>query len=405
MITKEIQKELMIESYIFSPIPSLYDDDQVCSAVDCELFKNLQFVSRPSLPNYDEYSEKFRNSIYEFLYSNKTSSEVLNKINDITEIYYISLYNSINMIIIFSMTIIISVVMILSLSFLYIEKLKACYASLPNSFWYVLILGFILKIYGNLMIVEEVTPLKCQLRKILSSSGLQFHLVPFLYLLIINFPIENKFSRWIYLHKFKYLSIVITQILVLSLLNFMSRFKEDDGYIISNDKKYQFCVLENKFGSFIGFLWTFTHIITFTSIIILIFIEWNITKIDYDIRLLLATFSLSFIQFLIFIVINSLNINYIIQFYFNSYIILTITIFSYVLLYLIRIIFAFISFRNEENEILDAIKNNFQSTENPESSIGSSYRSYKTNNLKRSNSKISKFLELHFVTSLSSQYE
>lgn len=46
----------------YPPIPSLYDDKEVCKMVDCKIYKSLQLISRPSSVggiDYVNYSNKF----------------------------------------------------------------------------------------------------------------------------------------------------------------------------------------------------------------------------------------------------------------------------------------------------------------------------------------------------------
>jgi len=60
-------------------ISSLYDDNDVCEKVDCNFIKRLQFTSIQVVKEgkYYSWSEYFRNKVYEFLYGNKTTSEIL----------------------------------------------------------------------------------------------------------------------------------------------------------------------------------------------------------------------------------------------------------------------------------------------------------------------------------------
>jgi len=114
----ETQKYLVTKHFLASGIKSLYDDEDVCKIVNCELIKNIQFIARPSslTNNYNEYSTTFRNYLYEFLYGDKNAEEVLNKINDITKIYKISikLSHSSSGLIIFIINMIICIITIIT---------------------------------------------------------------------------------------------------------------------------------------------------------------------------------------------------------------------------------------------------------------------------------------------------
>jgi len=103
---------------------NLLYDDEVCKVINCELGISLQPIprQRSDAKNYEEYALKFKNYIHEFLYGDKSAAEVLNKINDITKIYHISLDSSTKSgIIIFIITIILSVIIVSSFSLLFIK--------------------------------------------------------------------------------------------------------------------------------------------------------------------------------------------------------------------------------------------------------------------------------------------
>eukprot|EP00833_Pecoramyces_ruminatium_P008823 jgi/Orpsp1_1/1182855/evm.model.c7180000082928.1 len=92
--TSKDMQEMMVKKFKYnSGILSIYEDEKLCSSYNCNTFKNIQHVGRPNTLtyDYDDYSEKFRNYIFEFLYGNKTAYEVLKRVNDITKIYYVSI--------------------------------------------------------------------------------------------------------------------------------------------------------------------------------------------------------------------------------------------------------------------------------------------------------------------------
>ncbi len=80
----EYDEEGYRDTILVSGILSLYDDDEICGKVDCNLIKNLQFTKVPVVKEdkYYMWSEYFRNKTYEFLYENKTASVVLKEINE-----------------------------------------------------------------------------------------------------------------------------------------------------------------------------------------------------------------------------------------------------------------------------------------------------------------------------------
>jgi len=80
--SREKQKDIVMSKKVFSAIPELYDDKDVCQVVDCEKFKNIQLISRPAqMKDYSSFSETFRKSISEFLYGSKASTDALKEIS------------------------------------------------------------------------------------------------------------------------------------------------------------------------------------------------------------------------------------------------------------------------------------------------------------------------------------
>ncbi|ORX82973.1 periplasmic binding protein-like II [Anaeromyces robustus] len=80
--SKENIKELSLRNNALTGISSLYDDEEVCKVMNCELYKSIQPIVRPTKENenYDEYSMKLRYYVYDFIYGDKSAKEVLKKL-------------------------------------------------------------------------------------------------------------------------------------------------------------------------------------------------------------------------------------------------------------------------------------------------------------------------------------
>ncbi|OUM65869.1 hypothetical protein PIROE2DRAFT_7026, partial [Piromyces sp. E2] len=91
--TKEVNKKVMLNSYVVSPIPSLFDDEDICRKFDCELIKNLQMDNKMFLEynDYNYYSKKFRKYIFEYVYDDKPLEGAIKNIENLTKIYNLSL--------------------------------------------------------------------------------------------------------------------------------------------------------------------------------------------------------------------------------------------------------------------------------------------------------------------------
>ncbi len=83
LASKEFQKKVILENdhIYYSAIPSLYDDEEICSVVDCDLMKNIQPVLMPIREDYDSFSNNIRHSIYKYLYEEASVNEAINNIN------------------------------------------------------------------------------------------------------------------------------------------------------------------------------------------------------------------------------------------------------------------------------------------------------------------------------------
>ncbi|OUM58196.1 hypothetical protein PIROE2DRAFT_16605, partial [Piromyces sp. E2] len=126
--SKKTHKELILDNSLNSSIPSLYHDEDVCHAKNCDIMNSIQLVPRPSnfLQDYDYYSEYYVKYINEFLYKNKTALEVLQNIVDISKIYYIKLDSNecLSGVIVFAVIIIIFLMIIGTGGFVYWKRKK-----------------------------------------------------------------------------------------------------------------------------------------------------------------------------------------------------------------------------------------------------------------------------------------
>ncbi len=83
LTSREFQKKVVLEydHIYYSAVPSLYDDEEICSVVDCNLMKNLQPVLMPFKDDYDTFSKGIRKSIYDYLYNSESVDKVINDLS------------------------------------------------------------------------------------------------------------------------------------------------------------------------------------------------------------------------------------------------------------------------------------------------------------------------------------
>jgi len=400
--SKEMQKKLVLENQeIISAIPSIYEDEDVCLKYNCEVFKNLQLVTRPTdkFRDYDDYSEKYRDWIYEFLYGNKTAAEVLKKIDDLTKIYYIEINpkNSLLGIYIFLITLLCSIFMLISLLLLRVKKFSSRLRFLSNDFWIISVVGSCIIMSSLYTELEKVTYSKCHIKPILLCIGYTLNLVPIACKLIVNFPEENKISVWVSKHRYSFLLIFLLIDLSENLLLYITPYEIEKNTNI-NGEIFQFCMMTSRFGRIVIYIMLISRILNFIFILFLIFVEWNIKQTKKDIKFLLSAISIDILCLIIIniIILTNLRVkSYTIYYIIYSILTATFSFSNYLFLYAIKIIIYYIKDdKKEETQIILKIQEQFQNSTHScqnSSDINSDFsmRSDKSNNTYR----VSKVLE------------
>eukprot|EP00833_Pecoramyces_ruminatium_P001998 jgi/Orpsp1_1/1176030/evm.model.c7180000056135.1 len=317
--SKEIQRKYIATQNYYSPIPSLYYEEEVCQKIDCDFFKSIQLVSRPTaiFKDYTKYSNKYRNYIYDFLFGNETISDVLQKIEDISKVYYISIQTTeSNVGLIFLMIEIgISVMIIGSLVFLYIKKFNPHFKILPNAYWIVFILG-------QVLIMEE----------------------------------NNKISVWVNRNKYIFLlSFILFDIFICFLVHLTPYNVED--MMFEDEKNYQVCRMKNVFGKIIIYLMYIFKIIIILVSMLLIFIEWNLKNIRYDLHFISISYYSNILLLIGYIFISYINSIkcYKVHFILYQLIHISFSLFGYILVYGIRIVWSIMGNKSNEPSINDII--------------------------------------------------
>ncbi|OUM66021.1 hypothetical protein PIROE2DRAFT_6916 [Piromyces sp. E2] len=160
--SKEMQKKITMEFNLYSGIFDLYDDEAVCEKVDCDLFKSVQFINRPSynVENYEKYSDNYRDKVYRYLYGNAKVEDVLQQIVDITKIYYISCNTKESIVGVIAVIVVasIAIIIIISSSFLFMGRYKFYYQFLSRPLWFINLGGSILVLMTTIFeIIKALT--------------------------------------------------------------------------------------------------------------------------------------------------------------------------------------------------------------------------------------------------------
>jgi len=341
MTSKEIQKKILLKLKSVSAIHSLYDDEEVCAAIDCELIKNIQPIARPNpkIVSYDLYSEKFRKYISDFLYEDKSAPDILNKIENIEKIYEINITSPLAGIIIFVLVIISLLMILFTLPFLFIKKYKPYFRFLSTDFWIFVLFGLVLHLIVILINYGELTKTKCQLRYILWLFGFTFYFIPLFHSFIENFPKERKYLIINRNYKYLFLIFFILIDIILSKL-YLSLSTTPEIKFIENGKNYRVCKLYiNNYGKYLYLVSLIEKGLIVIAMLILAFHEWNIWKILKDVRSITVAILIDIFLYALYIFMISINITHYIAFYlFYSLIILIFVLSNYAIIYGVRII-------------------------------------------------------------------
>jgi len=362
--SKEMQKQYFLNGDIVTAIPSLYDDDEICQKRNCELFKNIQSLLDidHTYGFYDKYKyeEKYGKLAASYLFEKKDLSEVLNKIEDITKIYYISMDpddNYIGLIIIIIVSIF-STLMLFSLIFTFMENFQPFFENLSIDSWIILISGLILILCSALTKLGKLSDKKCHLELLLNSIGISLYLIIILYELIINFPEDNKFFRWVRKHKYLFLLFFLSIDFGFNGLSIINPFSVQTK-IVEDSHNYQICKMTTSLGKSMITSSIFEKIILFTFNSFLIFSEWNIKRTFYEIRfILLALYSNALLAF-IYLFLNFVSINYYSQFIIQEGVLIFMSISSYIILYGYKLYSAFMKKQNVKLKFINSINKNF----------------------------------------------
>ncbi|ORX44203.1 periplasmic binding protein-like II [Piromyces finnis] len=344
MTSKEMQRRFILDNLIFSGIPSLYDEEEVCKIANCSLYKSLQFIGRPNTKteNYDDYSEKYRKHIYEFLYGNTSAEEALQAVEDITKVYYLSYDKNESWIGWISMIImsIIIIFYLLSILFLFHEKLNPFFEFLPKGLWIVCIMGSILILSSGYTKLGKLTFMKCHLEVFFLSIGFTFNFIPILYKLINTIPLKQEETKNIRHHKYLFiLSFIIFDLFLNSLLFIHYPF-EVTVRVIESGNNFEICTIKHT----IGILILIISVAFKTSIIILmsvlIFLVWNVHTLFNDYRCISPSLYVNVLSVILLLIIQNLHINnYILNSILQQIIYTLISVSNYIFLYGCRILF------------------------------------------------------------------
>ncbi|OUM63869.1 hypothetical protein PIROE2DRAFT_9539 [Piromyces sp. E2] len=343
-LLKKMKNEISSGDLV-SGIPSLYEDEQVCSTVNCEAYRNVQPIRKVNTYPYDEeeYYYKYTNYIYDYLYRNKSISEVLDHLDDLSKINHISMdvRESFLGIGISILLVIIILLMMSSLLFLVVKKCKIQFVFLSNDFWILLIIGLTLILSIGFSLLGRINPFKCLLCPSLLGFGYSFFLIPILHKLITGFPEHNKISFWIEHHKYLFLLFFI--VMDTCFVTSLALTGYDIGVVLhKGSENYEKCHIKNWYGSLILYLFMGYKLGIFLVLLLLLYIEWNIDIFHNDIRCFTTTIYIDGLSIILLTILKHISINnYTVNILIEEIIITVAVISNYMLLFGYRTILSF----------------------------------------------------------------
>jgi len=364
VLSKEYQKYYFLNGLSLTAVKEFLYDEEVCRAAPCELIKGIQCIGYPQFikENSEEYARKYRDYIYQFLYENKTISEITKDIMDITKIYSISLNteNTTIGLIYFILILVVSVLMILSLSFLFIKKFTPFFKFLPTDLWFITVMGSIMILWIPIANYGSLESYKCHLVVFLMSIGSTLNLCPTIYKFLIQFPEQDKRIMWFNQHKYIFLLINLLIDILLNSIAWIDSYTPKT-VLVNNGQNFEVCKYNGIYS--IVFILAF-KLLEILLLLFLIFVEWNISNTIYDTRFSVAVIYIDILSIILIFVIHLLHINsYKVYFVTQALIAFIISITNYLFLYGFRVLLLFISNQNVEYKIILKIRENFMNCE------------------------------------------
>jgi len=402
--SKNFQKMLFIKGVIISAIPSLFDDEEVCEINDCELFKKMQPITEriyelnEKIYSRYDYELRFRKIAANYLFNKNVDLEdTLRKIEDITKIYYVPLDFSLGfttVIIIFA----IAFLMFISLIFLFFENYQPFFKFFSDDSWFILIFGITIILCSGLMDIGELTISKCHLKICLLEFGMTIYLSINLYELMVNLPLDIIINKWMKKNKYLFLLILYLFDIILTGLTFLDPYNIEN-VIVEDGQNYQICKMKYTLKKIIIIIMSVEKVIFFLGISFIIFIEWNMKKIRYEIRFLLFSLYSNLLLLFVLLIINFININnYYLKFILQQCILIFISILSYACTYGYKIILAIIKKKNLRKSFINKINKSFMISTDLKThrTIEESYTIHKTEKLNEESA--AKFITTNNIT-------
>jgi ABC-type glycerol-3-phosphate transport system substrate-binding protein len=388
-LSKDIQIKYAIQSGKHSGCDDIYYDKKLCEAINCEVFRNMQYVTRPTslLSNYDLYSLKFRTIFRNFLKGSITAEEALKQIDYIASIYSIKYSSGLGYSII-GLTIALIVIIMGTYFIIINENFKFFINVMNKSYWIFTLLGLCVLLSYNFFVLDKITPFKCNAKLVCLLLGSSLFLYPVLIIELANFPSSNKYSESVKKNGLLYyICFVFIDVIFCGLILLLSPYKVKKE-MINEGMNYNICVVNNNMHYIYLTIIILLKIILGFSVVLLTFIEWNRVSIFRDIRTITSSFYIDILLIGLLVIIRIINIKNLYFYVLMRVFIITMSILAnYVTIIWIRM---YSEFRGKNNEERNLIKQS-KSIES-ESKSSSSFSSNEKKTIKQ------KIISYHYST-------
>jgi len=317
--SKKFQKEIIVKQLgLITALEELYDDDEVCEFINCDMLHEIQYYLRPisTMENYNDFSKRAMNYFQDLLDGKKEVEDTLSNIDDINRVYFITMKNTFGAIII-SFLVLLFVIVVIATSLIFIPSFQNYFTFFSNDLWIIYTIGTIMMLASAFEYFALPSNKKCILRQMFYINGKNLIYIPIIWKLTINYPIINNFSKWVEKHKLIFVSILYSIQFITSILN--SIFGSIETVEINLDKpekNFYICANNSIVGKAFNQIQYFYSLLLYLCICIFLFFEWNIEQTYFDIR-----------HFSFAIIIDGISValHYLFDFYnVNSYILYNI---------------------------------------------------------------------------------
>jgi len=356
--SKKYQRNMFVKGLCATTHTEVLNDKEICEYAPCDLIKEIQFTGEPLFIKKGprNYSKKYKEYIYKFLYYNESINRILKYIDDITKTYYISLKteNSYVGLVCFIFISTVSALMILSLIALFNYNFQPFLMFLPTGFWFITVLGCVLIIWIPFTNYGLMKSSNCHLKQFIMSIGFTFNLCPIICKLISQFPEENKLSAWVSKNKYIFILLNILMDVLFYSISFIDKYTVK-LVVVEDGENFEICDYNICFAIFIVYKCIVVFILLF-----LIFVEWNISETIYDIKFIISALYIDILSFILLLFFYFINLKlYIPYFLIQTFNTSIISITNYSLFYGFRVLLGILKKQNVKVQFINSINDKF----------------------------------------------